>query len=93
MAQPRPWPKDREVPKTSTADVLGAWTSTGPPRTKHPVRKIVFTIKSHDQGWGGEHFENRDYEGSYTWFDVGREELCAFPEGMLRGEIVQTWLT
>lgn len=79
-AQPRPWPKDRQVPSTSTPYVLEAWTAIAPPRTEYPVRKIVFTIKSHDQGWGGEHFD-QEYKGSYTWFDVGREEVCAFPEG------------
>ncbi|MCJ1362065.1 hypothetical protein MMC16_001167 [Acarospora aff. strigata] len=30
-----------------------------------PVRKIVFTIESHDQGWS-----STDDGGSWTWFDV-----------------------
>lgn len=40
-------------------------------------RKIVFTIKSHDQGWGGAAPDRATYKGSYTWFDVGKEKFVA----------------
>ncbi|PKY06054.1 hypothetical protein P168DRAFT_303730 [Aspergillus campestris IBT 28561] len=40
-----------------------------PHRTIHPCRKIVFTIDSRDQGWGGGR-RTTPYEGSFTWFDV-----------------------
>lgn len=35
-------------------------------RLQNPVRKVVFSIKSSDQGWAS----NRD-SGSWTWFTVG----------------------
>jgi hypothetical protein len=41
-----------------------------PHQTIHPCRKIVFTILSHDQGWGGGPRGESPYDGSYTWFDV-----------------------
>ena len=41
------------------------------PTLKHPARKIVFTIRSHDQGWSGEPRDTRGtYRNSYTWFDA-----------------------
>ncbi|KAK0671186.1 hypothetical protein QBC41DRAFT_344855 [Cercophora samala] len=41
-----------------------------------PCRRIVFTIRSKDQGWGGE-LENQDtYNGSWTWFEAGLERWC-----------------
>lgn len=40
----------------------------------HPVRKVVFTIQSHDQGWAtGE--RNRGYHNSWTWFEAGLERF------------------
>jgi hypothetical protein len=47
------------------------------PRGEVPCRKIVFTIKSHDQGWGGPAGCRGTYKGSSTWFDVGLETLSA----------------
>ncbi|KAM7220628.1 hypothetical protein V8F06_004032 [Rhypophila decipiens] len=38
----------------------------------HPCRKIVFTILSHDQGWGNPGGEGL-YTDSWTWFEVGLE--------------------
>ena len=41
------------------------------PTLQHPVRKIVFTIRSKDQGWSGEPRETKGtYRNSYTWFDA-----------------------
>jgi len=50
----------------------------------HPARKIVFTLRSHDQGWGGQSADHGTYHGSWTWFDVGlerfdREGACTLP--------------
>ena len=39
------------------------------PTRLHPARKIVFTIRSHDQGWSGEESKGT-YRNSYTWFDA-----------------------
>ncbi|KAI4154429.1 MAG: hypothetical protein LQ340_001682 [Diploschistes diacapsis] len=41
------------------------------PTRLHPARKIVFTIRSHDQGWSGEPPETKGtYRNSHTWFDA-----------------------
>lgn len=34
------------------------------------VRKVVFRIWSHDQGWGGDDGLVGNYEGSWTWFEA-----------------------
>ncbi|PLB44735.1 hypothetical protein P170DRAFT_439986 [Aspergillus steynii IBT 23096] len=42
-----------------------------PHRTIHPCRKIIFFVRSHDQGWGGGRRADRSpFQGSNTWFDV-----------------------
>ncbi|KAK3330681.1 hypothetical protein B0H66DRAFT_544603 [Apodospora peruviana] len=43
------------------------------PTITHPCRKIVFTIVSHDQGWGGHYGERGTYRNSWTWFEAGLE--------------------
>ncbi|KAM0721361.1 hypothetical protein Q7P37_002285 [Cladosporium fusiforme] len=50
---------ERRVPR----EILRSEVMPSPTRLQHPVRKIVFTITSHDQGWAG----NKD-QGSWTWF-------------------------
>lgn len=50
------------------------------PLLEHPCRKIVFTIRSHDQGWGGDPRHQGTYEGSWTWFDAGLEKFDAGEE-------------
>jgi hypothetical protein len=42
----------------------------------HPCRRIVFTIKSQDQGWGGEPGTSGTFNASWTWFEVGLERWC-----------------
>lgn len=42
----------------------------------HPCRRIVFTIQSHDQGWGGSFPDHGTYNGSWTWFEAGLERWC-----------------
>ncbi|AEO54578.1 hypothetical protein MYCTH_2297284 [Thermothelomyces thermophilus ATCC 42464] len=42
----------------------------------HPCRRIVFTIRSHDQGWGGAPGDHGTYNGSWTWFEAGLERWC-----------------
>ncbi|KAF4976673.1 hypothetical protein FZEAL_6698 [Fusarium zealandicum] len=45
------------------------------PKLLHPVRKVVFTIRSRDQGWGGERERRHPYSGSWTWFEAGLERF------------------
>jgi hypothetical protein len=78
--KPRPFPETKEVPNDATEEVHNQWSLKSQPRGEHPCRKIVFTIKSHDQGWGGTANHKGTYEGSYTWFDVGLEQTSAFDE-------------
>jgi len=66
-----------EVARTTTSAILNRWSSRSIPRSQHPCRKIVFTIKSRDQGWGGDKNDHGTYRGSFTWFDVGLERLEA----------------
>ncbi|KKA30884.1 hypothetical protein TD95_004541 [Thielaviopsis punctulata] len=48
------------------------------PSLMHPVRKLVFTIRSRDQGWSsGPADHSNPYGHSWTWFDVGLERFSA----------------
>ncbi|KAI5467962.1 hypothetical protein BGZ63DRAFT_372621 [Mariannaea sp. PMI_226] len=46
-------------------------------RLNNPVRKIIFSIRSHDQGWGGERGNPGTYMGAWTWFEAGLERFDA----------------
>lgn len=52
---------------------LGLTPDSPPPTLAHPVRKIAFHIRSHDQGWGGQVEDHNTFRGSWTWFEVGLE--------------------
>jgi len=82
-AQPKPWSESRHVPGEATDEVLTQWSSKSLPKGEHPCRKIVFKIRSHDQGWGGNPNHKGTYEGSYTWFDVGLERISATREDII----------
>ncbi|EAQ89533.1 hypothetical protein CHGG_06152 [Chaetomium globosum CBS 148.51] len=41
-----------------------------------PCRRIVFTIRSRDQGWGGSRDDHGTYHGSWSWFEAGLERWC-----------------
>lgn len=45
------------------------------PRLLSPARKIVFKIKSRDQGWGGQSIQRGTYQGSWTWSEAGLERF------------------
>ncbi|KAG8414755.1 hypothetical protein J3459_014080 [Metarhizium acridum] len=48
------------------------------PRLLNPVRKVVYKIKSHDQGWaGGDYGDKGTYKASWTWFEAGLEKFDA----------------
>lgn len=41
------------------------------PTLEKPIRQVVWTIHSHDQGWSGEAADTKGtYRPSYTWFDA-----------------------
>lgn len=81
---PVPWSKpDEDVPNDATQEVIDLWTKASLSRGEFPCRKIRFTIKSHDQGWGGPPGVRGTYKGSSTWFDVGLEKVHAFRESQL----------
>ncbi|KAK1590937.1 uncharacterized protein LY79DRAFT_196566 [Colletotrichum navitas] len=46
-----------------------------PPMLTNPVRKIVFKIRSRDQGWGGGVADKETYRGSWSWFEAGLEKF------------------
>ncbi|KAH8589721.1 hypothetical protein B0O99DRAFT_636447 [Bisporella sp. PMI_857] len=101
--EPKPWPESRTVPHTATEEVFKLWLAKSRPRNKHPCRKIVFRLKSYDQGWGGNPDDRGTYRGSMTWFDVGIEkvsatkettlleawELAPFPQFRLNGDLYE----
>jgi hypothetical protein len=70
-----------------TLELLNQWKTQSLPRGDHPCRKVVFTIKSRDQGWADTREFCGTYKGSYTWFDVGLEKLQAIDKNMCTHEI------
>jgi hypothetical protein len=58
-----------------TPEILSAWKEASLIRGTPACRKIVFRLKSKDQGWGGRQQDHGTYTGSYSWFDVGKERL------------------
>lgn len=73
---PRPWPLEREHERSFFAELADYPT----PRLVHPVRKIVFNIRSKDQGGSGRSTESGPFHNSWTWFDAGLERFDAAKE-------------
>ncbi|PSR79691.1 hypothetical protein BD289DRAFT_442106 [Coniella lustricola] len=75
LTKPRPEPfsddDDAEFPLSQFQEWIGNPTNT----IEHPCRRLVFTITSHDQGWGGTRHPNEPYNGSWTWFEAGLERF------------------
>jgi hypothetical protein len=78
-----PWHEPGDFPHNVTQEVIDSWTRDAKPRGEVPCKKIVFTIKSHDQGWGGPAGCRGTYKGSSTWFDVGLETLSGTRDNQL----------
>ncbi|KAG4432729.1 hypothetical protein IFR05_011785 [Cadophora sp. M221] len=70
-----PWQDSAALPQDITEDMKARWASESHIRGEFSCRKIVFTLASHDQGWGGEAGHHGTYKGSFTWFDVGKERI------------------
>ena len=59
-----------------TEELNETFSVDGVPRALvNPCRKIVFTIESKDQGWGGDADDENSFHGSWTWFEAGVERL------------------
>ena len=71
-AEPRFEPEHSELPPDHFRSLLKV-----PPTLEHPVRKIVWKIRSRDQGWGGSTSDHNTYRGSWTWFEAGLERFEA----------------
>lgn len=41
-----------------------------------PCRRIVFTLRSRDQGWSSSPGDHGTYNGSWSWFEAGLERWC-----------------
>ncbi|KAL2062269.1 hypothetical protein VTL71DRAFT_6535 [Oculimacula yallundae] len=70
-----PWRESDALPGDITEDLKKRWASASQMKGESPCRKIVFTIVSHDQGWGGASEHKGTFKGSFTWFDVGKERI------------------
>ncbi|PHH88683.1 hypothetical protein CDD83_7213 [Cordyceps sp. RAO-2017] len=70
-ALPRPLDKERD------GHFFAKLANYPTPRLVHPCRKIVFSIRSHDQGFGGEPGTRETYNSSWTWFEAGLERFDA----------------
>lgn len=77
---PRPWLPPDESPTKFTSEVIAEMLKDAEVRGEHPCRKVVFTLRSHDQGWGGTRDQKNTYKGSWTWFEAGKERLTAFKD-------------
>ncbi|KAK1826905.1 hypothetical protein QBC39DRAFT_315943 [Podospora conica] len=67
---PTPNPPAEPFPPETFQTLIGA------PILAHPCRKIVFTTRSRDQGWGGSRADKGTYNHSWTWFEAGLERWC-----------------
>ena len=80
VTPPRPLQNPTPVPNEISGRVVNQLRLKFHPRGEHPCRKIVFTIKSHDQGWADDQSNMGTYKESFTWFDVGLEKMALVNE-------------
>jgi hypothetical protein len=69
---PKPQPPGEEFSAEDFQNLIASPVSM----LAQPCRRIVFTIKSQDQGWGGEPGTQNTFKGSWTWFEAGLERWC-----------------
>lgn len=70
---PQPYPINREHEPSFFTEMAPFPT----PSLANPVRKIVFNLRSRDQGSGGHRANKGTFAGSWTWFDAGLERFDA----------------
>jgi hypothetical protein len=68
----KPQPPGKEF----SADDFQELIASPIPLLAHPCRRIVFTVRCYDQGWGGLPNDRGTYHGSWTWCEVGLERWC-----------------
>ncbi|KAL2161018.1 hypothetical protein VTH06DRAFT_8731 [Thermothelomyces fergusii] len=73
-------PEPRPPGEEFSVDDFQRLIASPSPLLARPCRRIVFTIRSRDQGWGGEWGDRGTYNGSWTWFEAGLERWC-WPSG------------
>lgn len=84
-AKPQPLNKEHDASYfTSLADYPT-------PKLIHPVRKIVFSIRSKDQGWVTNARHKGTFTGAWTWFEAGLERFdaeqdCEYPMSLENNE-------
>lgn len=85
MANPQAWaeesPQSAPFRSERSREVLERQLGSPVTLIEHPCRKIVFTIRSRDQGWGGGPTNHNTYKQSWTWFDAGLERFDAGDDG------------
>ncbi|KAL2754030.1 hypothetical protein ACRALDRAFT_1063005 [Sodiomyces alcalophilus JCM 7366] len=88
VAQPDEWISTQAAPQPlREAAPVDAFQKLGAATTlEHPVRKVVFTLRSRDQGWGGAAQDRGTFEGSCTWFEAGLERFEGRGEDEGKGE-------
>jgi hypothetical protein len=62
-----------EIEEEAPPKYFGRFLKASMPSLEHPVRRIVFTTTSRDQGWASQ--ERDTYIGSWTWFEAGLERF------------------
>ncbi|KAH6604446.1 hypothetical protein Trco_007892 [Trichoderma cornu-damae] len=79
-------PTPRPLGETLDASFFAKSVKYPTPRLARPVRKIVFTFKSQDQGWASDPGDAESpYSKSWTWFEAGLEKFdasCANDESL-----------
>lgn len=60
-------------------EILASDSVVSRTRAQHPVRKVVFRITSHDQGWA-----SHQNQGAWTWFTARK----VLPEGSLQPNVL-----
>ncbi|KAF8649335.1 hypothetical protein AX16_005870 [Volvariella volvacea WC 439] len=58
------------APNSSDEDAMLVYLVSDPIPDGVEVGSVKFTIRSHDQGWGGDRGLSAPYEGSWTWFSA-----------------------
>jgi hypothetical protein len=90
--QPQPWRIPEDSPHNILEEIKQTWIQKSEAKIEFPCRKIVFTTKSHDQGWSSDMANRGTYNGSYTWFEVGKEITTAFQDSRLPFHLSQMQL-